>query len=340
MPRRLTTAEVLLGLRQARLAAKGTRRRSTADLTRAQRLALAPRPPRAMAARYQRALDAIITRAAELTQELIFPALPELVKAAPGATSQPDALDAQLGTRRDCGCVVLPDWYHRIHQGPVLRLDARGGVYSERLGQLEVALTELVKDPRMVRTLTEIATGVDAHNRAELSRVLQINLRDDQTLRQYVDQFLRDNVRLISSVTTDHLQRMERVVSRATAGQTRVEDLRDEIMATFDVSRSRAALIARDQTLKANADLTQLRQQRVGVTDYIWTTVKDERVRGRPGGKWAGSQSNHWDLDGTRQTWLSPPVTNPVTGERNHPGRDYQCRCIAFPVVDDLLAGL
>src|SRR5690606_35480604 len=59
--------------------------------------------------------------------------------------------------------------------------------------------------------------------------------------------------------------------------------------------------------------------------------------RGRPGGVWAKSQANHWILDGTRQRWAVAPVTNPRTGARNHPGKDYQCRCTATPVVDHLL---
>lgn len=349
MARRLTTAEVLLGLREARLARAGTRKRRTEDLTRQQRLALAPRPPRMAALQYLRVLDTVIKRARTLTQEIIFPVLPELVREAPGVSSQADPLEAQVGVRRDaCGCTPVPDWYHRLHldaertvkfRGP-WRVRGPGGVYSERLEDLEVALSEMVKDPTLVRSLEQVAAGLDAHNRAELSRILSLNLRGDNTLREVIDQFLRENVRLIESVATSHLPRMETIIQQATAGQVRVEDLQAEIMGTFNVSESRAALIARDQTLKANAELTQVRQQKVGVTDYIWSTSKDERVRGRPGGKWAKSQSDHWVLDGTRQTWLSPPVTNPVRGERNHPGRDYQCRCIAFPVTDDLLAGL
>lgn len=43
----------------------------------------------------------------------------------------------------------------------------------------------------------------------------------------------------------------------------------------------------------------------------------------------------HQELDGTEQSWDDPPVTN-EDGDRNHPGEDYQCRCVAYPILDEL----
>ena len=87
-------------------------------------------------------------------------------------------------------------------------------------------------------------------------------------------------------------------------------------------SESHARLLARDQTLKLYSQVTQERHQAAGVTEYVWRSSRDERVRER-----------HKALDGTRQKYSDPPVVDEATGRRAHPGDDFQCRCTADPVL-------
>ena len=96
----------------------------------------------------------------------------------------------------------------------------------------------------------------------------------------------------------------------------------------FGTTKRRAALIARDQVTSLNAELTRIRQQQVGIEQYTWSTVKDERVR-----------KSHRALEGTTQRWDKPPI---VDGEPAHPGQPINCRCQAIPDVDAVLreAGL
>lgn len=287
------------------------RRRSTANLSRVRRRALAPRPPTGVALRYTRALRAVIADIRKLTERHLIAHLSELIP--------------QSGV---------------VESTPSHRTDALNERWARRLAALEIAISERVSERRLGGIIRTAAEDTEKHSRKELSRVLQIDLRNESLgLGGYIADFTQKNVRLIQSVANSQLSRMEEIIAESTAGQLRVEVLRDKLMGTFNLSESRAALIARDQTLKANANLTQLRQQQLGVTEYIWSTSNDERVRGRPGGKWEESDRDHWVLDGTRQTWLNPPVINPVTGERAHPGEDFQCRCVALPVVDQLLRG-
>jgi SPP1 gp7 family putative phage head morphogenesis protein len=98
-----------------------------------------------------------------------------------------------------------------------------------------------------------------------------------------------------------------------------------EISARFGVSQRRAAFIARDQVAKLNGDLTRLRQTDLGIDNYIWRTSLDERVR--PG---------HAQLEGMRQSWDKPPIVDPKTGRRAHPGGDFNCRCTAEPDIESI----
>jgi SPP1 gp7 family putative phage head morphogenesis protein len=117
---------------------------------------------------------------------------------------------------------------------------------------------------------------------------------------------------------------VEQVIRHAHEQGLRVEVIAGILKERYDLSDSRAELIARDQVLKANGRLAQARQQSVGITEYIWVTSRDKRVR-----------ETHARLHNTRQSWANPP---PVGGGRSaHPGGDYQCRCTAKPVAPSWL---
>jgi len=111
------------------------------------------------------------------------------------------------------------------------------------------------------------------------------------------------------------LQEVSEVIERAHAEGVRVEVLAHDLRERFEVSNSRAELIARDQTLKLNGQINRHRQLSVGVEEYIWDTSGDERVR-----------ESHAVLDGRKFSWHAPPSVG-------HPGQDFQCRCGAIPVI-------
>lgn len=138
--------------------------------------------------------------------------------------------------------------------------------------------------------------------------------------------FVQENVRLITSVVDRGLGQVARLVERATARGTRAEVLARQILERFDVTTSRAELIARDQVLKLHGAVTRLRQEALGIRRYTWSTSLDERVR-----------EMHAELEGTEQRWDDPPVVS-EDGRREHPGGDFQCRCVAVPIIDEIAA--
>lgn len=300
MARHVESMAEALANRRAFLRAHAARK-SPRAMSRAERLAARPKAPRGPLLAYLRGIGEVMAE----VRKVLLDILPGIVRAV-------EAGDA--------------------------RTDALKGPFARKLGPLEFALSEKLSKKHLGVMLAGVGQQVEDHNREEMTRVLRINLRDPgQGLSPWINSFVDKNVDLIQSVAAEQLGEMEDLVSDATTGQVRVESLADDIMERFNVTESRAELIARDQTLKANANLTQLRQQQAGVTQYIWTCSGDERVRGRPGGVWAKSDSDHWSLDGQTCDWANPPITNPKTGARNHPGEDYQCRCTATPLVDDIL---
>lgn len=229
------------------------------------------------------------------------------------------------------------------------------GIDQNFIDRLKRKLDELKKlDPKGYANLAgNVGEQVNAANAREFNRIFadenalrkitkgnfkaQVGLDLKQgapKLAQHIDSFRRKNVQLITSVQTDMLDQVADVVGEAFDAGTRVEVLKKRIQERFDVTDSRAALIARDQVLKLNANITQQRQQDAGVTKYKWSTSRDERVRGNPAGKYPDTTDNHFRLEGTVHSWDEPPIVDTATGRTAHPGEDYQCRCVAIPIFD------
>lgn len=137
-----------------------------------------------------------------------------------------------------------------------------------------------------------------------------------------MDAAVAGNVSLITRMEENVIGEIGELVSRAGRGGVRAEDLAEQILKRFDVSESRAQLIARDQVSKFNGELTAIRQRQLGVSKYTWRTSMDERVR----------ETHH--KEGNVYAWNDPPE------DTGHPGEDIQCRCYAEPYFDDLLEGL
>lgn len=135
-----------------------------------------------------------------------------------------------------------------------------------------------------------------------------------------------ENVGLIKSIPSQYFDDVERIVLRGFRAGQRSEVLGDEISERFGVSRKRGAFIARDQIESLNGNLTRNRQINLGIPGYIWRTALDERVR-----------PAHAQLEGEPFGWDEPPIVDPRTGRRAHPGGDFNCRCVAEPDLSTLL---
>lgn len=192
-------------------------------------------------------------------------------------------------------------------------------VFGE-LKTLDPAFTALLR--QQARTQ---ATAVQQHNKENFKRTMRAALgvdvfHDSPRVASTAALFVQENVSLISSIPERYLAEVEGLVLRNFQQGRRAEDFADEIAERYGVAESRAALIARDQTLKLNGALTENRQTALGITRYTWRTSQDERVR-----------ETHAELEGEVFEWADPP-------DVGNPGEDYQCRCHAEPDVSELLS--
>ncbi len=88
-----------------------------------------------------------------------------------------------------------------------------------------------------------------------------------------------ENVSLIKSIPEQYLSNLHGRVVAAVRKGTSLRDMAAQIRETYDLPRKRAELIARDQIGKLNGDLIEYRQTNIGIKEYTWRGVLDERER-------------------------------------------------------------
>ncbi len=214
-----------------------------------------------------------------------------------------------------------------------IRLDAISDDIEKTFRDIRLKIAERITLARKERIARSTARSIDEFNKEQVNkqfkRVIGIELgANSPRVNESIKMYIRENIRLINSLESKALDELEAVVNKSARSGLRVEELSKDIQGRFNVAESRADLIARDQTNKLNGQLTMDRQKEIGITSYIWRTAGDERVR-----------PMHAELEGQTFNWDDPPVTSPQ-GDRNHPGEDYQCRCEAIPVFNDIYAEL
>lgn len=99
--------------------------------------------------------------------------------------------------------------------------------------------------------------------------------------------------------------------------------LAERIRNEYGVSKTRADLIARQETSNFMANYREARAADAGLKRYQWVCVRDSRTR-----------KDHLALHGKIFFYSRPPVTDQRTGARNNPGQDFRCRCTDRPVIE------
>jgi SPP1 gp7 family putative phage head morphogenesis protein len=162
---------------------------------------------------------------------------------------------------------------------------------------------------------------------------LQHNVAEKE-VGQMATKLLNEQVELIKSIPLEAGLRAQKIAedaffhgTRAVPDQDTIDELQKQLGLSTEVATSRATLIARTETARANASFNQARAQSVGSNQYRWHNSGDGAVRqshktykGKP-------------LQGRVFSWDDPPTLD--DGMKGHPGTFPNCRCFAEPVFND-----
>jgi SPP1 gp7 family putative phage head morphogenesis protein len=185
---------------------------------------------------------------------------------------------------------------------------------AERLRQLARSMAQRTSELQRAELTRQLAAG--------LGRQIAVDVFSEPGIPARLEAFAAANVQLVKNVPQRFFDDVSaRVVQGLRTGE-RAEDLQAEIQDRYQVSESRARLIARDQVGKLYGELAQARQENLGIDAFTWRTSEDERVR-----------PEHEELDGKKFAWSDPP-------SEGIPGEPINCRCTAEPDVASIFEAL
>lgn len=192
----------------------------------------------------------------------------------------------------------------------------------KRLKDKITGAVDAIAEKLAAKTVNAQKKESDAQLAQQLEKLTGLDLRSlfrDEDLTKIVDEAIAANVALIKSIPSQYSDKVEAIILKGLQEGKPSRAVAEDIKALGGVTDRRARLIARDQLGKINSRISQIRQQKLGITHYRWRTARDERVR-----------SSHRLREGDIYAWDDPPPDG-------HAGQPINCRCTAEPYIDHLI---
>jgi uncharacterized protein with gpF-like domain len=208
----------------------------------------------------------------------------------------------------------------------------------------ELYFAQIAYDAERQQIVDMWSLAIEKETRQKLQQVLANSLGvdiaaivDEPVIKQAIEMGTKEASELITGMPTDTIEQIRGAVLDNFKGVALPENrsLLKHLSTIAEISQNRAKMIARDQTKKLTSLINQTRQQKIGVTKYIWKTVKDERVVGNPSGRYPKPTPQHGDhyiMEGLTCLWDDASVYSDDNGKtwkkrvpgmpKNHPGDD------------------
>jgi uncharacterized protein with gpF-like domain len=175
------------------------------------------------------------------------------------------------------------------------------------------------------------------HTTARMTQLLNdagwsVNFRVSPEVQGVMNSAISENVGLIKSIASQHLQQVEGVVMRNVQKGSDLNTMTRELHERFDVPMQRAAFIARDQNSKMTTVITKARQTQAGIKRAVWmhsnitapghfrpehlSFSRGEHTPGAKGPMYVVADGAYLE---NRWTW---------------PGFEINCRCTSRPVIE------
>lgn len=145
----------------------------------------------------------------------------------------------------------------------------------------------------------------------------------------------QNNLRLpIKDWTQKEVAKLRKDIRESVYAGNRRDALVKIIQSSHQSSIKKAQFLARQETRLLLTKYKQTRYEEAGVNEYKWG-ISNNSIAPSAHSPWVRGQvrHDHGILAGKIFRWDNPPITNTLTGARNNPGQDYNCRCFAIPIV-------
>lgn len=192
---------------------------------------------------------------------------------------------------------------------------------SKTQAHYEKTITEIEADMRATIP-AKLAERDDDHPASARTKIaIESDLSVEQVRR--IAEEWGDNLDLyIKGWAKENVLKLRAEIQPIILGGGRAESLVKAIQDNYGVATRKAKFLARQETALLMSKYQETRYGDMGITHYRWSDSHDRRVR-----------HDHHVLNGKVFAFANPPISNRKSGARNNPGQDFNCRCIAIPIV-------
>lgn len=191
----------------------------------------------------------------------------------------------------------------------------------------EKALSGIVDREQTSKYLAELSKRIAAFNLRQVTKSLGFEV--PEIASGLTRAWVKQNVAIAADIPAGYGRRVAGVLNAGIERGSRVETIAKQLTEQLGVEKRAAASIAESQVLAVNAQLTEERHKKLGITEYAWQDSGDSAVR-----DW--HHKLHLEsAAGKRFKYSDPPVGGGAgPKDRGNPGSAKRCRCQAIPVVD------
>jgi SPP1 gp7 family putative phage head morphogenesis protein len=203
--------------------------------------------------------------------------------------------------------------------GRALRAGEEEGLEAGRLIDLAARrFTDVFRPRDLYAVAAEFGERTSRFNKQQLGAQVHAAIgvplsAIEKPVRDRLDEFAARNVDLIKTVPDRYFDSLRQTVLEAFRVGDPPASMAADLADRYEISKSDALRIARDQIGKLNGQVNQDRQRSMGLDSYIWRGVQDNRER-----------DEHLEREGLLFSWDDPPPDG-------HPGEPIQCRCSPEP---------
>lgn len=264
-----------------------------------------PRRPLNIQREYTKDLDQMVKYLRTLYEEDVFPKLPAIVDKA------------------------------QAHRKDGLKKDTSADDVDNVMNHVQIRFQQKYSKPVKSSIARNIGTKINRFSKGifedQVKTLVGTNVFvSEPWLEEKMAGFVKENVDYITKWSDDLKGQAEGIIMRGARTGTAPSDIADELKDRIGVVGSRYDMIARDQTLKFNGDLSRARNEDLGLDQYTWSGSLDERER-----DW------HRELEGELFSYDDPPMGGGTSeDEEGNPSEGINCRCNAIPYIDDLIGEL
>jgi len=94
-----------------------------------------------------------------------------------------------------------------------------------------------------------------------------------------INAIVEENAIMVSSIAVDHKKNLIRIISDGVVGGSSISDIKDQLLEQYELTKHRAETIAITETAKANSMFALKRLDELKISNAIWSSAKDARVR-------------------------------------------------------------